>query len=310
MANHLIIGLGGTGGKVLRELRKRVYEEFRSNDPGHGVFLDYVYVDSSPADLEDRTGWSVLGKSVHLGVAQKVNINGISMSVLGNVNMYPGLKGFLTPGDIQLMQQEMGALITAGIGGQRRRLGRTLMANNILDTNNPANFEQIIRGAVRRLQSASGDEDVTFHICAGLAGGTGSGSIIDAIAQIRTWFPYQQDTHAFKMRLFLYTPERTLVSARHDAGFYQANGYAALLELNALSIGEYHPTDVKGEKDIFTGEIRRLLENQEAFEAAYVYTNVNEQGKVLDLGHGLPAAVADFISKQPLPVRWEVPMDS
>lgn len=53
MANHLIIGLGGTGGKVLRELRKRVYEEFRSNDPGNGVFLDYVYVDSSPADLED-----------------------------------------------------------------------------------------------------------------------------------------------------------------------------------------------------------------------------------------------------------------
>ena len=56
MANHLFIGLGGTGGKVLRELRKRVYEEFRSNDPGQGVFLDYVYVDSSPSDLEDRTG--------------------------------------------------------------------------------------------------------------------------------------------------------------------------------------------------------------------------------------------------------------
>ena len=34
MSNHLIIGLGGTGGKVLREFRKRVYEEFRSNEPG------------------------------------------------------------------------------------------------------------------------------------------------------------------------------------------------------------------------------------------------------------------------------------
>ena len=108
MANHLFIGLGGTGGKVLRELRKRVYEEFRSNDPGNGIFLDYVYVDSSPADLEDRTGWKVLGKSVHLGTAQKVNINGISASVLGNINMYPGLKGFLNPNDLQLMQQEMG----------------------------------------------------------------------------------------------------------------------------------------------------------------------------------------------------------
>lgn len=295
MANHLIIGLGGTGGKVLRELRKRVYEEFRSNAPGNGVFLDYVYVDSSPSDLEDRTGWSVLGKSVHLGTAQKVNINGIGTSVLGNINLYPGLKGFLSPTDLQLMQQEMGALISAGIGGQRRRLGRTLMANNIFDKNNPGNFEQVIRGAVQRIQQASGNEDITFHICAGLAGGTGSGSIIDAIAQIRTWFPYQQDTHAFKIRLFLYTPERTLVSAKHDAGFYQANGYAALTELNALSIGKYHPTDVKGEKDLFSGEIRRLLENQEAFEVAYIYTNVNEQGKVLDLSHGLPAAVADFI---------------
>lgn len=41
MANHLIIGLGGTGGKVIRELRKRIYEEFRSNEPGNGVFIDY-----------------------------------------------------------------------------------------------------------------------------------------------------------------------------------------------------------------------------------------------------------------------------
>lgn len=295
MANHLIIGLGGTGGKVIRELRKRVYEEFRSNDPGNGVFLDYVYVDSSPSDLEDRTGWNVLGKSVHLGTAQKVNINGISTSVLQNINLYPGLKGFLNPNDLKMMQQEMGGLISAGIGGQRRRLGRTLMANNICDKNNTSNFEQIVRGAIRRLQQESGDQDVTFHICAGLAGGTGSGSIVDAVTQIRTWFPYQEDTHAFKIRLFLYTPERTLVSARYDAGFYQANGYAALQELNAISIGKYHPTDVTGQQDIFTGEIRRLLENQEAFEAAYIYTNVNEVGKVLDLGHGLPSAVADFI---------------
>lgn len=295
MANHLIIGLGGTGGKVLRELRKRVYEEFRSNEPGNGVYLDYVYVDSSPSDLNDRTGWNVLGKSVHLGTAQKVNINGISTSVLQNINLYPGLKGFLNQNDLQMMQQEMGGLISAGIGGQRRRLGRTLMANNICDKNNTSNFEQIVRGAVGRLQQASNDQDVTFHICAGLAGGTGSGSIVDAIAQIRTWFPYQEDTHAFKIRLFIYTPERTLVSAKHDAGFYQANGYAALQELNAISIGKYHPTDVTGQQDIFTGEVRRLIDNQDAFEAAYVYTNVNEDGKVLDLGQGLPSAVADFI---------------
>ena len=286
MANHLIIGLGGTGGKVLRELRKRVYEEFRSNEPGNGVYIDYIYVDSSPSDLDDKTGWKVMGQSVHLGSAQKVNINGISTSVLNNINLYPGLKGFLNPIDIQLMHQEMGALISAGIGGQRRRLGRTLIANNICDKHNTSNFEKVIRAAVGKLQQASGNNDVTFHICAGLAGGTGSGSIVDAIAQIRTWFPYNPVTKDFKMRLFLYTPEATLVDVKSDAGFYQANGYAALLELNALSTGHYHPTDVRGEKDIFTGEVQRLLQNQDAFDAAYIYTNVNEQGKVLDLGNG------------------------
>lgn len=31
MANHLVIGLGGTGGKILREFRKRIYEEFHGH---------------------------------------------------------------------------------------------------------------------------------------------------------------------------------------------------------------------------------------------------------------------------------------
>lgn len=294
MSNHLIIGLGGTGGKVIREFRKRVYEEFRNNDPGHGVRIEYVYVDSSMDDLNDRKGWSVLGKSVHLGEGQKCNINGISASMLGNINMYPGLKGFLNPDDLEMMRTKMGPLISAGIGGQRRRLGRTLIANNLSDHNNPLNFESVVRGAVGRLQDGS-DQDVTFHICAGTAGGTGSGTVVDAISQIREWFPYQPDTKSFKMRLMLYLPERTLVNAKHDAGFYQANGYAAMQEINALSVGKYHPVDITGKVDPFSGELKRLLTSQEAFEAAYVYTNVNESGKMLDIGHDLPAAVADFL---------------
>ena len=43
MANHLVIGLGGTGGSVLRALRKRIYEEFRSNDPKGSANIEYLY---------------------------------------------------------------------------------------------------------------------------------------------------------------------------------------------------------------------------------------------------------------------------
>ena len=295
MSNHLIIGLGGTGGKVLREFRKRVYEEFRSNEPGGGVFLDYIYVDSSPADLNDRTGWKVLGKSVHLGEAQKVNINGINASMIQNLNMYPGLQAFINDNDKQLIDQHMGPLISAGIGGQRRRLGRMLIANNLTDKNSKDNFNNVLQAAVVRLQHASNDNDVTFHVCAGLAGGTGSGSIVDVISQIRKKYPYELNTHAFKIRLFVYMPERNMVYADHDSGFYQANGYAALSELNAISTGHYCPLDVTGERDVFTQEVQRLLSGQESFEAAYIYSNVNEKGKVLDLSRMLPASVADFM---------------
>lgn len=294
MANHLFIGLGGTGGKVLRELRKRVFEEFRSNEPEHGVFLDYIYVDSSDEDLHDRTGWKVMGKSVHLGDAQKVSIHGISASMFQNINMYPGLQAFLKPNDLRIIQEKMGPLVSAGIGGQRRRLGRTLMANNLSDKSNSRNFDAVLRGAVNRLHSLSEEKDVTFHICAGLAGGTGSGSIIDVVAQIRKLYPYQMDTKSFKMNLMIYVPEMNVVTPKHDAGFYQANGYAALQEINAISVGKYHPLDVTGEKDVFSGEVQRLLQG-ESFETAYVYTNVNENGKIFDLGNGLPAAVADFL---------------
>lgn len=293
--NHLIIGLGGTGGKVLREFRKRVYEQYRSNDPDGDVHLNYIYVDSSPSDLNDRTGWKVMGKSVHLGEAQKVSINGINSSMFQNLSMYPGLQSFINPTDKELIDKHIGLLITAGIGGQRRRLGRILIANNLADRNNKDNFNNVLHSAVGNLQQESDDNDVTFHICAGLAGGTGSGSIVDVLSQIRKAYPYEQNTKAFKIRLFLYIPERNMVYIDHDSGFYQANGYAALQELNAISTGHYHPLDITGEKDVMTQEVQRLMKGQEAFEAAYIYSNVNEVGKILDLSHGLPASVADFM---------------
>lgn len=297
MANHLIIGLGGTGGKVLREMRKRVYEEFHSNEPTNNINLEYIYVDSSPADLDNRTGWKVMGKSVHLKEAQKVSIHGVSASMFSNLSMYPGVECFLNSDDINLMTSKLGPLITAGIGGQRRRLGRTLLANNMSVRDANSDFVSRVKQAVTRITQTSGDAAVTFHICAGLAGGTGSGSIIDAVSQIRKEFPPQPGANGdrFKVNLYLYVPEMNLVNSDHDSGFYQANGYAALSELNAMSIGKYLPLDVTGQKDNYTGEVQRLLNGINAFEAAYLYSNVNEAGKILDLALGLPASVADFI---------------
>ena len=61
MANHLIIGLGGTGGQILCALRKRIYAELGTKDVTGRANIDYLYVDSSEDDLNDRTNWTYMG---------------------------------------------------------------------------------------------------------------------------------------------------------------------------------------------------------------------------------------------------------
>lgn len=290
--NHLIIGLGGTGGKVLREIRKRIYEEFRSVEPGGKVNLEYLYVDSSPSDLANRSEWKTMGGSVHLMDAQKVSIHGVGANVLNNLHLYPGIQSFINDDDRNLMD-DIGALVAAGIGGQRRRLGRLLFANNLSGDDN-ARFSTRIRSTVQRLVDKSKENKVTFHICAGLAGGTGSGSVVDTIAQIRQVYTPQQKNE-YDIHLYLYVPEIIVANPSFNSGYYQANGYAALCELNAMSVEAYHPSDVSGMLKNADGSVKRLLENRDAFEAAYLFSNVNEVGRQLQLGTEISAAVSDFL---------------
>ena len=48
MSNHLIIGLGGTGGKIIRSLRKQIYRQTRKVEiVGSDLNISYLYVDSN-----------------------------------------------------------------------------------------------------------------------------------------------------------------------------------------------------------------------------------------------------------------------
>ncbi len=288
--NHLIIGLGGTGGKIIREFRKRYFEEKKDLEPHDGVYVDYLYVDSSEDDLNDKKSWKVLGTDISLSAAQKVSTHGISMSMLHQLNHYPNLKSFLTADDVSMVESALGKLINDGIGGQRRRLGRILFANHV---NEERGFINALENSVRKLKERSQTADIHFHVVAGLAGGTGSGSIIDAISQIRKMFPYSHGGSKHSLDLYLYIPENTIVNSSYNSGYYQANGYAALKELNAISVGQYHPIDVSGEMN-YDGTPKRI-DSDSPFEVAYLFSNTNENGHILDLGFGIPKMVADFL---------------
>lgn len=295
MANHLIIGLGGTGGNILRELRRRSFEHFGTNDPKGDTRTEYIYVDSSEEDLNNREGWNYLGEPVHLSNSQKVNIHGMGGGVLNQLQAYPSMQAFISDEDRELFRDDqVSMIIDTGIGGQRRRFGRMLAANNVM-TDPQNGFAAVLNDRIINMtNNAAGSGNITFHICAGLAGGTGSGTIVDTIAQLHKIIGPMGNS--FDVFLYLYVPE-IIVPAKHDAGYYHANGYAALREINAIALGHYHPTDIGGEIDHTTGKIRRLINGQNAnpFKQVYLFSDRNEKDYVLPKEEKLPAAVADFL---------------
>ena len=289
MANHLIIGFGGTGGKIIRTLRKQIYRHTGQAEVTGDLNIGYLYIDSNPEymDLTDPS-WKVMGKSVQLGANSQLLINDCDIyQILNNPSNYPGISNFL--GDKKLWENVLQGVVDPTVGGQRRRLGRTLFASSI------NKFNTIVENKVKELEN-KGNADVTFHLIFGMAGGTGSGSIVDAIAQIRERYR-KSGTKEYRILAYGLMPEESAAS-RDSTGSYHANGYAVLRELSALSTGSYLPADVSGKKEKI-----RLAENELIFNICYVFLNENERGKVVDVDEGVINTISDFLYQKLISVK-------
>ncbi len=285
MNNHLIIGLGGTGGKIIRSFRKALYQEFRNEDP-QGIHVAYLYVDSSDEmmDLNDPS-WKVLGHSVQLGQNSQLKIGGADLhAILDNVRNYPGVEKWI--GDRNQWKDILNSIVGETLGGQKRRLGRFLFANMVHQ------FNQRVKNLVNQLQDQSGTSAVTFHVISGLAGGTGGGSLVDVVAQIREMG--FSDHQYYRTIVYALLPDEN-PPQNWDTGNYHANGYAALAELNALSVGAFKPHDITGRKD--------RLSAKEPFNGCYVFTNRNENGMKVDVDMVMPEIVADFLYQKIVAVK-------
>ena len=242
-----------------------------------GLTLGYLYVDSSQEmmGVDDPT-WKILGTSVQLDQAQQVLIREANLvTQLENINSFPGIKSWI--GDrAPWLTILSGMDVGKAAGGQKRRLGRFLFACKIQE------FNQRLKLRVAELQN-TGESAVTFHVCTGLAGGTGSGSLIDVIAQIRHAY---SDRAKHRILLYALLPEEH-PKANWDTGNYHSNGYAALLDLNALSVGRLRPHDITGEQD--------RLDVPDPFAGCYLFTNENANGLAVDVDRDIPGIAADFL---------------
>ena len=278
--NNIIIGLGGTGGKIINKLKHKLYGK---ND----VNVDYLYIDSN-FDLVDRDKhlWKAFGNDISLGVnniyrltsghlngAFDFNHNLITpryASWAGNIENWKDIKIHLQGGD--------GAVY----GNQRRRLGRMLLAGHIGNILNKVNF------LVQQQQKKTRANTTKFHICAGLSGGTGSGSFIDILAKLKQAYPNQNN----KFILYLFLPEDNPDSKRLNGGNYFANAYAALKELNALYTGNWILYDISR-----LNQKVHLGNNTSFIATTYLVSNTNESNCLLDVEDMQPEEmVADFLS--------------
>jgi hypothetical protein len=132
---------------------------------------------------------------------------------------------------------------------------------------------------------------ITFHVCCGLAGGTGSGSVVDAISQIRSCFTPPDH----RIILYAQLPERTPEGNKARQN-YHANGFAALMELNALSVGAWQPHDV-------TGVHQGRLTLQDPFNCCYLFGDENEANVSVDVANELPDIVAAFLYQKIVEIR-------
>lgn len=276
--NHILVGLGGTGGKILKAFKMRMYEEFPEASDRNKQPVALVYVDSTDEMMGiGRPDFRVMGQDASFVNNEFVYIKDVDVNkILDNIDNYPSVKGIVD--NVSAVRTAIGSLGQAA--GQKRRAGRLLFAANA------SKYVHALKDAYGRCDEIShNSENTTIHIFAGLSGGTGSGSIVDAIVQARKHFPDAI------ISVYAMVPEMNLPKANMDQGRYYQNGYAALNELNALQAGRLFPHDVTGIKEarLFTEKIKGVA------NGLTLYSNVNENGLTINSLQELPKIVSDYV---------------
>ncbi len=279
--NHILVGLGGTGGKILKAFKMRMFEEFPTAEERKKLPVALLYVDSTdemmPKDGRPRPDFRVMGQDASFTNNEFLNIKAVDVEhILDHIGNYPSVKGIVE--NVSSVKSAIGALGEAA--GQKRRAGRLLFAANAIG------YVNSLRDAFARCQSVSGDASTLYiNIFAGLSGGTGSGSVVDVVVQTRKAFPDAI------ISVYAMMPEMHLPKADMDQGRYYQNGYAALAELNALQAGRWFPQDVtrSGEAKYHNDKVKGVA------NGLTIYSNVNENGVTVNSLKELPKIVSDYI---------------
>lgn len=270
MKNHLFIGLGGQGGRTLAEIRKVMRQRKNDTDDllGGRVQWDFLAIDSSMDVRNEKRTWTYFGEDLSLRQEDWLPLGSLSP---GDVDILAARKD-VAPwiGNREQMKAFLSQMKIEG-ANQRRRFGRLLFAHNA-DKIRTGIFAQKVNGLAMR-QGAS--NDCCFHVFASLAGGTGSGCIVDLITAIRDRYPNSSMVGGYPIFVYIYATHDDAGAA--DVGYFYQNQFATLRDLNALMCDSL-PTNLLG-----TDMDGRLYGGSEPIAQLLITTNLSHSDSKVSL---------------------------
>ncbi len=234
---YLFVGLGGSGGKTLRFLKRDIKRWMKRNGQGEKVpqGWQFLHIDTPTNPDGNELNYLVpqLSKDEYLGLIDHgLTLNDVQTNLDGNTTLHPELEGWrIAPAAMPLSLSE-GA-------GQFRAIGRTVamwsasvIKNQLKDAFNSlemANVESELKEIYQQVtgEIAEGSAKTHVIIVSSLAGGTGAGLLQDVCDIIRG-LDNQVSDQIFGV---LYTPEVFHSLGGEGTKGVQPNTLAALSEI-------------------------------------------------------------------------------
>ncbi len=258
MSHHknVFIGVGGQGGASLAAIKRAMlYREVEFDALGGSMNCRFLYIDSSANEIEaackadtrktNDGAWFVGQEDLRLEVGETLLLDAgqiTSAIAMQRPNIAPWLgDGTVFDGDDAVQ----GRGETLAGAAQRRRYGRVLFACCA------GQIDETLSALIKDLDAIPGPdpdpdrEGITFHVFATVAGGTGSGSLIDLCTLLRTLHANRVELEKTRANpsiyLYLYVGGTAPQVAQNVAGYFYGNEYATLRDLNGLVSGRYAP---------------------------------------------------------------------
>ncbi|MDX1934242.1 MAG: tubulin-like doman-containing protein [Capsulimonadales bacterium] len=218
VSRSLLIAVGGTGHKVLLDVRQRLLQKYGSLDKL--PIVGFLLIDTDQAIFGKNPNYS---DAANLDNADKIHtsVHGVEQ-LRRNLREYPHLRDWLDPktlsGDIQ-----------QGAGAVRARGRLSFFWNyDVIAKRIEEEIAEITKDSSKAIAIRNGlqvSEGITVYIVGSLLGGTGSGMFLDMAYAVKDLLKSQRMLET--VGIFTIPPNSAAVAVDN-----RPNAYASLLELN------------------------------------------------------------------------------